>query len=188
MANFLDDFSDINNKYFKDLSKTFNFDIHSKIKDFITSSNLCITNVKLDPLKFSNKKTLVILDSTQNKWFLLVVDGKIVLLAKKNTIIHIKNLFTYQKRSKKFNAIYNIKSCDYLVEFVDNVGANLSLALKNWSGNIGKNNWDDSTSEISQMTLTHSSNEELVGYTYNSKEFSFCSIGKKCEKQLDILK
>ena len=85
-----------------------------------------------------------------------------------------------------FNKLYKIKKVDYLIENVQNLGANVSLNITNYNGLIGKNKWNDDINEISEMTLS-SSKETLNGYTYNGEYFSLCNIGKNCDKKKEIL-
>ena len=83
----------------------------------------------------------------------------------------------YKKRDVSFNKLYKIKKVDYLIENVQNLGANVSLNITNYNGLIGKNKWNDDINEISEMTLS-SSKDTLNGYTYNGEYFSLCNIGK----------
>ena len=76
---------------------------------------------------------------------------------------------------------------DYFIEYVDNIGANLSLALKDYNDKIGKSKWENEESEIKSMLLHSTKDNNIIGYTYNSKNFSLCSIGKNSNKELDIL-
>lgn len=173
-------------KFLKDINRDINLETYPKVKDFILSDNLYITNVKTNPIKIDDKNSLVILDNSENKWFVLCVDGKVSLLSKKNTIIHTDN-FSYEKRDASFNKKYKIDKADYLVEYVENIGANLSLNIKKFNDKIGKNRWDDEDTKIAQMTLHNMNNNALNGYTYNGDKFSLCAIGKNYNKEITIL-
>lgn len=173
-------------KYSKDINKSINFEKYPKIRDFILNNDLYITNVKTGPIEIQDKESLVILDNSQNKWFVLCIDGKINLLAKKNIIIHT-DMFKYDKRTVDFTKVQKIKKVDYLVEYIQDIGANLSLNIKNYKGKIGKQKWDSDYDEIRQMTLELPQKNTLAGYTYNDNNFSLCIIGKGYDKQKDIL-
>lgn len=174
-------------KYLKDLKKCIDFETYPKVQDFILNNELYITNVKTNPITIKSKESTVILDNSSNKWFILCIDNKINLINKKNVIIHTDN-FEYAKRDTSFNKKYTIKKADYLVEYVDNIGANLSLSIKNYNDKIGKNKWDDNHEELYQMTLELPQKEPLYGYTYNGNDFSLCTIGKGYDKKIEILK
>lgn len=173
-------------KYIKDIKKNINLETYPKVKDFILNNDLYITNVKLNPVKIDGKDATLVLDSSQNKWFVLCVDGKINLIAKKNVVIHTDN-FKYAKRDASFNKKYKIKKADYLIEYVENIGANLSLSITNYNDKIGKNKWCEDDSEIANMTLHSQKDITLNGYTYNGQDFSLCAIGKNYDKQKDLL-
>ncbi len=173
-------------KYIKDIQKNINFDVYPKIKEFILNNDLYITNVKTNPIEIKDKNATIILDNSQNRWFVLCVDGKVEMLAKKNTLIHT-DLFSYSKRDSSFNKKYKIIKKDYLIEYVDNIGANLSLTLKNYNDKIGKNKWENEEKEIHSMFIHSTKDNSILGYTYNSDNFSLCSIGKNSNKELNIL-
>lgn len=173
-------------KYIKDVYRNISIECYPKIKEFFLNNKLYITNVKTNPITISNKNSKLILDCSYNKWFILCVDGKISLLAKKNTIIHL-DIFSYEKRNASFNKNYKIKKADYLIEFIDNIGANLSLNIQNYNDIIGKLKWDGNFEEIKQMTLELPQKDALSGYTYNGNDFSLCIIGKGYEKGKNIL-
>lgn len=173
-------------KYIKDIQKNINFETYPKVRDFILNNDLYITNVKTGPIELEDKNATIVLDNSQNRWFVLCVDGKVEMLAKKNTLIHT-NLFSYSKRDTSFNKKYKISKKDYLIEYVDNIGANLSLALKNYNDKIGKGKWEDEENEITSMFIHSTKDNSILGYTYNSDSFSLCSIGKNSNKRLDIL-
>ncbi len=173
-------------KYIKDIKKDIDLEKYTKVKDFILNNTLYITNVKTNPIKLEDKNIITILDSSKNRWFILCIDGKINLIAKKNILIHT-NEFKYSKRDTSFNKKYKIKKANYLVEYVENIGANLSLNIKNYEDKIGKNKWSDEYNEIKRMTLHSQDNDTLNGYTYNGNDFSLCSIGKNYNKKTEIL-
>lgn len=173
-------------KYIKDIKKNINFETYPKVKDFILNNELYITNIKVNPIKYDTKDITLVVDSSQNKWFIFCIDGKISLLAKKNVIIHTDN-FKYTKRDASFNKKYKIKKADYFIEYVENIGANLSLNLKNYNDLIGKNRWSDDDCAIANMTLHSQKDISLNGYTYNGEDFSLCAIGKNYEKQKALL-
>ncbi len=173
-------------KYAKELEKNINFEKYPKVKDFILNNELYITNVKTGPIELEDKNATIVLDNSQNRWFVLCVDGKIELLAKKNTLIHTSS-FNYEKRNASFNKKVKMHKKDYFIEYVDNIGANLSLALKDYNDKIGKSKWENEESEIKSMLLHSTKDNNIIGYTYNSKNFSLCSIGKNSNKELDIL-
>ncbi len=183
-------FEQLNNtdkeKYLKDINKHIDLEKYPKIKDFISNTTLYVTNIKTNPIKTKDKKIITILDNTQNKWFILCIDGKISLISKKNIIIHTDN-FEYSKRDSSFNKNYKIKKVDYLVEYIENIGANLSLNVSNYNDKIGKKKWENETTEISQMTLHSQVNSNLNGYTYNCNDFSLCLVGKNYNKGINIL-
>lgn len=174
-------------KYIKDINKYINLNENGKIKDFLLSDELFLSNVKLSPLNVKEKEIVTILDSSDNRWFILCIDGKIVLMSKKNITIHTKD-FKYEKRNASFNKKYSIKKADYLIEYIDNIGANLSLSIKNYNDLIGKEKWLNEDHEITSMTLHNQKNTNLNGYTYNSNNYSLCIIGKGYEKENNILK
>lgn len=173
-------------KYIKDVEKNINFETYPKVKDFILNNELYITNVKTGLIEIEDKNATLILDNSMNRWFVLCVDGKIELLAKKNTLIHTSS-FKYSKRDSSFNKKMKIHKKDYLIEYVDNIGANLSLALKDYNDKVGKSKWEKEESEIKSMLLHSTKDSNIIGYTYNSKNFSLCSIGKNSNKELKIL-
>lgn len=173
-------------KYLKDIKRDINLETYPKVKDFLIDNNLYVTNVKTNPIKVKEKNATVILDNSDNKWFILCVDGKIQLLSKKNVIIHT-DIFNYDKRDANFTKKYKMQKLDYLVEYVENVGANLSLSIKNYNDKIGKARWQDETSIISSMTIHNMNDNNLNGYTYNGDDFSLCIIGKNFNKERDIL-
>ena len=173
-------------KYIKDLKKNIDLETYPKIKDFILNNTLYITNVKLNPINLDSKDAMLILDNSQNKWFILCIDGKITLIAKKNVVIHTDN-FKYENRDASFNKKYKIKKVDYLIEYVENIGANLSLNIKNYNDKIGKNKWCEDDMEIANMTIHSQKDITLNGYTYNGTDFSLCTIGKNYDKQKDLL-
>lgn len=173
-------------KYIKDIKKSINLETYSKVKDFILNNNLYITNIKTNPIKIKEKDSILITDSSANKWFILCIDNKIELLCKKNVIIHTDK-FSYDKRDTSFNKEYKIKKADYLIEYIDNIGANLSLNVKNYIGKIGKQKWNDDHEELGQMTLEFPQKNSFYGYTYNGDDFSLCIIGKGYDKQKSIL-
>lgn len=173
-------------KYIKDISRSINFEFYPKVKDFILNNDLYITNVKTNPITINKKNSKLILDCSNNKWFILCIDGKLSLITKKNTIIHT-DIFSYEKRNASFNKLYKIKKADYLIEFIDNIGANLSLNIQNYNEKIGKIKWDGDYEEIREMTLELPQKDSLTGYTYNGNDFSLCIIGKGYEKKKDIL-
>lgn len=174
-------------KYIKDLKKDIDFENYPKVKDFILNNELYITNIKTNPIKIKEYNSTLILDSSKSKWFILCVNNKISLVAKKNVIIHT-DIFSYEKRNTSFNKANKIKKADYLIEYIDNIGANLSLNITNYNDKIGKQKWDDDFEEIKEMTLELPQKTLLAGYTYNGNEFSLCIIGKGYDKQKDILK
>ncbi len=174
-------------KYLKDVSRSINLNEYAKIKNFFLDNELFTSNTKLNPLKSQIKDLELILDNSSNRWFILCVDGKIQLLSKKNVTIHTKD-FKYEKRNVAFNKKYNIKKLEYLVEYIDNIGANLSLNITNYNGKIGKEKWLDESEEITNMTLHTQNDSSIAGYTYNGQDFSLCVVGKGYEKQKDILK
>ncbi len=174
-------------KYIKEIKKSIDLEKYPKVQSFFENNDLYISNVKIDPIKVKEKKALVILDCSSNKWFILCIDNKICLMAKKNVILHT-DIFEYEKRTTNFNKKYNIKKMDYLVEYIDKIGANLSLNVKEYNGKIGKNKWcDDEHEELGQMTLELPQKNPLCGYTYNDKNLSLCIIGKGYDKQKEIL-
>lgn len=173
-------------KYIKDLKKNINLETYTKVKDFILNNSLYISNIKLNPIQLDNKDATLVLDSSQNKWFILCVDGKITLIAKKSVVIHTDN-FKYEKRDASFNKKYKIKKADYLIEYVESIGANLSLNIKNYNDKIGKNKWCEDDTEIANMTLHSQKDMTLNGYTYNGQDFSLCAIGKNYDRQKDLL-
>lgn len=177
--------SDEKQKYIKEIKKTIDTDYYTKILNFFEKNILYITNIKTNPIKIKEKKSTLILDNSDNKWFFFCIDGKLALINKKNIIIHT-NIFNYKKRDVSFNKLYKIKKVDYLIENVQNLGANVSLNITNYNGLIGKNKWNDDINEISEMTLS-SSKDTLNGYTYNGEYFSLCNIGKNCDKKKDVL-
>lgn len=178
--------SEEKDKYLKDIKKNINLQNYPKIADFLLNNNLYITNIKVNPISIKDKNATLILDNATNRWFILCIDGKISLIAKKNVLIHTDN-FNYIKRDVNFNKKYKIKKADYLIEYVENIGSNLSINISNYYDIIGKNKWENETEEIASMTL-HSQNDlSLCGYTYNGNDFSLCSIGKFSQKQKDIL-
>lgn len=188
MTRFFEEITDIDKeKYIKDIQKNIDLEKYTKIKDFFYNNNLYITNIKVGPLKYLGEKVVTILDNSKNKWFIQCNDGKIILMAKKNTIIHTKDI-KYTKRDASFSKKYKIKKADYLIEYVDSIGANLSLCINNYNDIIGKNKWsDDSNFEIKRMTLHSQTNSSINGYTYNGDDFSLCSVGKNYNKENDIL-
>lgn len=188
MTRFFEELTDADKeKYIKDIKKNIDLEKYTKVKDFLYSNNLYITNVKVGPLKNINNEIVTILDNSKNKWFIQCNDGKIVLMAKKNVIIHTKDII-YDKRDTSFNKKYKIKKADYLIEYVDSIGANLSLCISNYNDLIGKNKWNnDDYSEIKRMTLHSQLDNSINGYTYNGNDFSLCSIGKNYNKENDIL-
>lgn len=173
-------------KYIKDFKKTIDLEKYPKLKDFITNNTLYITNVKTNPIKFKDKDLITILDNSKNRWFILCIDGKISMISKKNVIIHTDN-FEYSKRDSSFTKKFKIKKADYLVEYIENIGANLSLNISNYNGQIGKSKWENETEEISKMLLHSQINNVLNGYTYNGEDFSLCSVGKNYNKGKAIL-
>ena len=173
-------------KYLKDIKKNIDIEKYSKIKDFFENNILYITNVKTNPIKYKDKKIITILDNSKNRWFILCIDGKISMISKKNVIIHTDK-FESPKRDSSFNKKYKIKKADYLVEYIENIGANLSLNISNYNDNIGKQKWQNESEEISKMILHSQVNNTLNGYTYNSTNFSLCSIGKNYNRENDIL-
>jgi len=104
-----------------------------------------------------------------------------------NILIHTDK-FIYDKREISFTKKQNIKFADYFVEYVENVGANLTLNLNNYYGNIGKSKWNFEIEEIGSMSLEYTNKKIYTGYTYNCPTFSFCNIGKDTQKQIDVLK
>lgn len=187
MTKFFEQLSnDEKQKYLKEIKKTIDTDYYCKITNFFEKNTLYVTNIKTNPIKIKNKESILILDNSDNKWFFLCVDGKLTLINKKNIIIHT-DIFSYKKRDSSFNKDYKIKKANYLIENVQNVGANLSLNIKNYNGKIGKNKWDYEMHEISEMTLSSSKDNSINGYTYNGEYFSLCNIGKNCDKKKDIL-
>ena len=170
MTKFLEQLLEIDKeKYVKDLNKSIDFETYPKIKDFILNNELYITNIKTNPIKIKNSSS------------------KIKLIAKKNVLIHT-NIFSYEKRNASFNKVNKIKKADYLIEYVDKIGANLSLNIQNYNDKIGKLKWDDDFDEIKEMTLELQNKTSLSGYTYNGENFSLCIIGKGYDKKIDILK
>ena len=187
MTKFIEQINDKDKeKYIKEVEKNIDFETYPKVKDFILNNELYITNVKTGLIELEAKNATLVLDNSQNRWFVLCVDGKVELLAKKNTVIHTDS-FTYQKRDASFNKKIKIHKKDYFIEYVDNVGANLSLALKDYNDKIGKSKWENEESEIKSMLLHSTKDNNIIGYTYNSKNFSLCSIGKNSTKELNIL-
>ena len=91
------------------------------------------------------------------------------------------------KKEILLNKKYKIKKADYLIEYVENIGANLSLSIKNYNDKIGKNKWCQDDTEIANMTLHSQKDISLNGYTYNGQDFSLCAIGKNYDKQKDLL-
>ena len=81
-------------------------------------------------------------------------------------IIRVK----YEKRDASFNKKYKIKKVDYLIEYVENIGANLSLNIKNYNDKIGKNKWCEDDMEIANMTIHSQKDITLNGYTYNGTD------------------
>lgn len=187
MTKFFEELTDVEKeKYIKDIKKNIDLEKYTKVKDFFSNNNLYITNVKVGPLKY-NDNIITILDNSKNKWFIQCNDGKIVLMAKRNIVIHTKDI-SYNKRDASFNKKFKIKKADYLIEYVDNIGANLSLCVSNYNDMIGKNKWnDDEYSEIKRMTLHSQTDNSINGYTYNGEDFSLCSIGKNYNKENEIL-
>ena len=173
-------------KYIKDIKKCINFEIYPKVQDFILNNNLYVTNIKTNPIKIKEKNSTLIIDSSANKWFILCIDNKINLMAKKNVIIHT-DIFDYERRDSSFTKNYTIKSADYLIEYMDNIGSNLSLNISDYNGKIGKSKWSEDNEELAQMTLELPQKNPLFGYTYNCKDFSLCTIGKGYDKQKEIL-
>ena len=187
MTKFFEQLSDADKeKYLKDIKKSIDIEKFAKIKDFFTNNELYITNIKTNPIKSKDNKVLTILDNSTNRWFILCIDGKISMLSKKNIIIYTDK-FEYKKRDSSFNKKYKIKKADYLVEYIENIGANLSLNITNYDDNIGKQKWENENEEIGKMFLHSQVNDTLNGYTYNSDSFSLCSIGKNYNKGNDIL-
>lgn len=187
MTKFFEQLTDIEKqKYIKDINREITLDEHLKLKDFISNNTLYVTNIKTNPIKVKSKDGIIILDSSKNRWFILCIDNKIQLISKKNIIIHTSD-FDYTKRDATFSKKYKIKKVDYLIEYVDNIGANLSLNIKNYNDKIGKSKWSEEDTEIANMTLNTSKDSTLNGYTYNSDSYSLCIIGKGFEKQKDIL-
>lgn len=187
MTKFFEQLSDNEKeKYLKDINRNINLDNYPKVKDFILNNTLYTSNVKLNPITTNEKNATIILDNSKNKWFILCIDGKVSLLAKKNVIIHTDS-FKYAKRDTSFNKKYKIKKADYLVEYIENIGANLSLNVSGYNDLIGKNKWDEENIEIANMLLHSQNDSSLIGYTYNGDDFSLCSIGKNSQKQKDIL-
>lgn len=188
MTKFFEELTDIDKeKYIKDIQKNIDLEKYTKIKDFFYNNDLYITNTKTNPIKYNDKQVVTILDSSKNKWFIECNDGKIVLMAKKNIIIHTNDI-KYTKRDASFAKKYKIKNADYLIEYVDNIGANLSLCVNDYNDMIGKGKWNDDTHyEIKRMTLHSQTDNSINGYTYNGDDFSLCSIGKNYNKENDIL-
>ncbi len=187
MTRFFDTLTDLDKeKYLKELKKDINIEEHTKIKDFILNNDLQITNIKTSPLNLKDKNLVLILDNSNNKWFVLCVDGKVSLVAKKNIIIHLSG-FEYTKRDISFSKKYKLNNIDYLIEYVDNIGANISLNVLAYNDIIGKGKWENETDEIYKMSIHSNVNPDLTGYTYNGKDFSLCSIGKNSYKENDIL-
>lgn len=174
-------------KYIKDLNKSIDLETYPKVKDFILNNELYITNIKTNLIKIKEYNSSLILDNSKNRWFILCIDSKIKLIAKKNIIIHT-NIFSYEKRNTSFNKVNKIKKADYLIEYIDKIGANLSLNIQNYNDKIGKLKWDDDFDEIKEMTLELPNKTSLTGYTYNGENFSLCIIGKGYDKKIDILK
>ena len=187
MTKFIEQINDKDKeRYIKDVEKNISFESYPKVKDFILNNELYITNVKTGPIEIEEKNATLVLDNSENRWFILCVDGKVELIAKKNTLIHTDS-FSYKKRDASFNKKMKIHKKDYFIEYVDNIGANLSLALKEYNDKIGKSKWENEESEIKSMLLHSAINNNIIGYTYNSQNFSLCSIGKYSNKELDIL-
>jgi hypothetical protein len=187
MTKFYEKLNDLDKeKYLKDIKKNIDTEKYPKVQDFILNNDLYISNVKTNPINYNSKDLITILDNSQNRWFILCIDGKISLIAKKNIIIHTDN-FDYVKRDSSFNKKYKIKKADYLVEYIENIGANLSLGISNYNDKIGKNKWENETQEITNMLLHSQIDNSLNGYTYNGSDFSLCSIGKNYNKGIDIL-
>ncbi len=187
MTKFFEQLSnDEKQKYIKEIKKTIDTDYYHKIINFFEKNTLYITNIKTNPISIKNKESIIILDNSDDKWFFLCIDGKLALINRKNIIIHT-DIFSYKKRDLSFNKTYKIKKADYLIENVQNIGANLSLSIKNYNGKIGKNRWNCEINEISEMTLSSSKDNNLSGYTYNGEYFSLCNIGKNCERKKEIL-
>ena len=177
--------SDEKQKYIKEIKKTIDTDYYTKILNFFEKNILYITNIKTNPIKIKEKNSTLILDNSDNKWFFFCIDGKLALINKKNIIIHT-NIFNYKKRDVSFNKLYKIKKVDYLIENVQNLGANVSLNITNYNGLIGKNKWNDDINEISEMTLS-SSKDTLNGYTYNGEYFSLCNILVEIETRVVVM-
>lgn len=187
MTKFYEELTDIEKeKYIKDIKKSIDLEKYTKIKDFF-NNNLYVTNVKINPIKNEESNIVTILDNSNNKWFIQCNDGKIILMAKKNIVIHTKDI-KYTKRDATFAKKYKIKKADYLIEYIDNIGANLSLCISNYNDVIGKNKWNNEEHlEIKKMILHSQLDNSINGYTYNGEDFSLCSIGKNYNKENDIL-
>lgn len=179
--------SETKEKYIKDISKYINLEENSKIKNFLLSDDLYITNVKTNIILVNEPNTKIVIDCSKDRWFIFCANGKISLMSKKNIIIHNDNI-KYEKRDSTFNTKQTIKNTDYFVEYIDNIGANVSLNIKKYNGYIGKKRWENE--EIYELTKMHASStsKDLKGYVFNSKTFSLCNIGKNTEKENDILK
>ncbi len=187
MTKFYEQLSEIDKeKYIKDLKKDIDFETYPKVRDYILNNELYITNIKTNLIKIKDYNSTLILDSSKNRWFILCINGKINLIAKKNIIIHT-DIFSYEKRNTSFNKINKIKKADYFIEYIDKIGSNLSLNITNYNDKIGKLKWDDDFNEIKEMTLELPQKSLLAGYTYNGDDFSLCIIGKNYDKQKEIL-
>lgn len=187
MAKFYEQLSEQDRQnYIKDLKRNIDVNTYPKVLEFMQNEQLYITNVKTGPIKFKDNNSILVIDNSKNKWFVFAIDGKINLIAKKSTIIHTDK-FEYEKRDASFTKNQKIKNANYFVEYVENIGANLSLNINNYDGNIGKTKWDGDYDEIGAMTLEYVDKNVYTGYTYNSDSFSLCNIGKQTEKQRDIL-
>ena len=172
--------------YIKDLKRNIDFNTYPKVLEFMQIEQLYITNVKTGPIRIKDNNSILVIDNSKNKWFVFAIDGKIQLIAKKNVLIHTDK-FEYEKRDTSFTKKQKIKNADYLVEYVENVGANLSLNINNYNDVIGKAKWDGEYDEIGSMTLEYADKNIFTGYTFNSDSFSLCNIGKQTEKQTNIL-
>ena len=83
MTKFIEQINDKDKeKYIKEVEKNIDFETYPKVKDFILNNELYITNVKTGLIELEDKNATLVLDNSQNRWFVLCVDGKVELLAK----------------------------------------------------------------------------------------------------------
>ena len=63
--------------YIKDLKRSIDFNKYPKMLEFMQNEQLYITNVKTGPIRIKDNNTILVIDTSKNKWFVFAIDGTI---------------------------------------------------------------------------------------------------------------